>query len=132
MTVVHAWHPDFQYYEDLVGIECVQRDDIDTLIEAFSSRALRTRPCMIIGNTMVFPRDALTLLYLGDIEHTLVELRQSVSLDNQISSELHRRYTTRNNEQPHYYITGCVCCLSLVLLSTVREIEKLLQEHDVS
>lgn len=107
MIEIKAWHPDFRYYEELVGIECESyMSGTDRLIELLlSSRELRTCPRDVIGNTVVVPKEAVSYLALalGEIPHTLVELRFSFSVRKEVLDEVHKRFFARS-KKPRYYV----------------------------
>lgn len=127
MGKIRSWKPDFLYYEELVGIECVRRNDVYRLIEALYNKDLLTCPREIIGNIVVVPKRALRFLSLKDVKHKKVQLRYTMHLTKRVNQELNRRFL-KGKEGTSYYTTDRgnrrTCCRFLVSLSVVKEIEK--------
>jgi len=119
------------YYENLIGIECEDQRGVNRLIEALSSRDLRTCPHDITCQTVVVPKDAVKFLPLKEIKHKKIELRHVRSLSSKVNKELHRRFN-ENSAKPHYYTCGKGFGSSIVrylaALTTVKEIEKSLKK----
>lgn len=124
MGAVRAWHPDFRYYNELIGVECVRREDVERLMEALCTEDLRTCPHEIIDNTIVIPKEAVSFLPLDNIEHKKVELRDCMFVSDKVMEEVNRRFLA-NKGEPDYYTTETTCCRYLVPLTVVQEIEAL-------
>lgn len=122
------WKDSLFHYDRLVAIECRSAADYDGLIgRLLKNQELRAIPREEDEPVLVVPADALPLLPLQGIAHSVTALRNSLSLDRKVSAELEKRARSKPPKPSFYSIaqrTDLVLWRPFVPESVVLEIKQ--------
>ena len=121
------WRSNLFEYEDIVSVEYEETQDYIDLCKQLYSKDLISCPNESAGKAVIIPKDVLRYLFLDNIKHKIIHLRQTPHLSGEILDKITSRF--QEDIIPHYYIVKTnagdeIILKNLVVLETVKEIEK--------